>query len=142
MKTCRLIVAMRLALFPLIFNLSFAQELEVDTDESPSRKSESEVNNSETPIDSSLNVQNFEEDTEEPHPNHLLLGEERYEIVGEVDEQDTQEFSLDVKKNISQSVDSSPSVQNDSNTENDEEELEDEEFSELIISEVYYDGSD
>ena len=133
---------MRLALFPLIFNLSFAQELEVDTDESSSRKSESEVNNSETPIDSSLNVQNFEEDTEESHPNPLLLGEERYEIVGEVDEQDTQDFSLDVKKNISQSVDSSPSVQNDSNTENDEEELEDEKISELIISEVYYDGTD
>ena len=50
--------------------------------------------------------------------------------------------SLHAQNDNLQSVDFSPSAQNDNSTQNDNEEIEDEEFSELIISEVYYDGTD
>jgi hypothetical protein len=62
MKTFRLIVATRLALFPLIFNLSFAQKVEIDSDES----------------------EKISFDSSEPHPDPLLLGEGNHEVVGEV----------------------------------------------------------
>ena len=55
MKNFRLVVALRLAIFPLIFNLSFAQELEVITNELLFWMSDNEVKDSEneTPKDSS-----------------------------------------------------------------------------------------
>jgi len=55
MKNFRLVVALRLAIFPLIFNLSFAQELEVITNELLFWMSDNEVKDSEneTPMDSS-----------------------------------------------------------------------------------------
>ena len=95
MKTCRLIVAMQLALFPFIFNLSFAEEVMVDIDESSSRTTLSVANGevkdpgdtpmdssavpqndnntqeNETSMDSTLNTQNDNEDVEEFHPTYV-----------------------------------------------------------------------
>jgi len=90
MKTFRLIVATRLALFPLIFNLSIAQEVEVNTEnfviltQNETNVEEDEPEN-ETQMDSSEQTpQNDEWDTEEPHSTPLLLGEGNHEVVGEV----------------------------------------------------------
>ncbi len=82
MKMLRLIVSIRLASFSLIFNLSIAQELEVNTEnfviltQSETNVEEDEPEN-ETPMDSYVAdaSQNDEWDTEEPHPSPLLLGE-------------------------------------------------------------------
>ena len=82
MKTFRLIVASRLAIFPLVFNFSIAQEAEVNT--------EGFEENEQISIDSS-----------EPHPDPLQtpsksspdrddlwdfqsLGEGKHGVVGEV----------------------------------------------------------
>jgi hypothetical protein len=81
MKTFRLIVATRLALFPLIFNLSFAQEFEVDTENSvisnECEKSTEQIEG-ETLMDSSSQApQNDEGDIQDFYPdsgNSLLSG--------------------------------------------------------------------
>ena len=65
MKNFCLIVSLRLALFPLVFNLSFAQEVEVNSGE----------------IDENLL------DSSEPNPDPLLLGERNHEVVGEVNDE-------------------------------------------------------
>jgi len=67
MKTLRLIVSVRLAFFPLIFNLSIAGELDISPEELLSRTSESEVKDleSNTPMDSSPLVQNDEKNTQD-----------------------------------------------------------------------------
>ena len=62
MKTFRLIVASRLAIFPLVFNFSIAQEAEVNT--------EGFEENEQISIDSS-----------EPHPDPLLLGEGTWNVL-------------------------------------------------------------
>ena len=62
MKMLRLIVSIRLASFSLIFNLSIAQELDVETE----------------------NSEKISTNFSEPHPNPLLLGEGNHEVVGEV----------------------------------------------------------
>ena len=115
MKNFCLIVCLRLALFPLVFNLSFAQELEIDTDELSSRTSDSEVKDLETFMDSSATPQNDEQISPPP------LYQE------------------------GQALDSSALPQNDNDSQDSDdtqdEEL-DEETPELIISEVYYDGKD
>jgi hypothetical protein len=59
-----------LALFPLVFNLSFAQEAGVGIDETE---------------------KNFL-DSSEPHPDPLLLGEGNHEVVGEVNDEKEDEL--------------------------------------------------
>jgi hypothetical protein len=65
MKSFRLIVSLRLALFPLVFNLSFAQEVEVSTDETvilnECEKSTEEI----TPMDSSSQSPQNDESTQD-----------------------------------------------------------------------------
>ena len=118
MKTFRLIVSLRLALFPLIFNLSFAQEDANNNLGSVSmtdRDWNREQNKNE--VEPGLNWdevhQNDEHDAQESHPTPLLIGEGNHEVVGEVDKQDIQDSSLDAQNYNLQPVDSSPSVQND-----------------------------
>jgi hypothetical protein len=70
MKTLRLVVSLRWAVFPIIFNLSFAGELDISPEELLSRTSESEVKDleSNTPMDSSPLVQNDEKNTQDSWP--------------------------------------------------------------------------
>ena len=65
MKTFRLIVAIRLALFPLIFNLSIAQEVEVNTENFEIFWTETVVLESNTSVDSSLRSE-WQEDVDQP----------------------------------------------------------------------------
>jgi hypothetical protein len=68
MKTFRLIVSTRLAFFPLIFNLSFAQEVEVGAENSIISNDDDEFSEdieNNTPMDSSPSVQNDNEDAQE-----------------------------------------------------------------------------
>ena len=67
MKTLRLVVTLWWAIFPIIFNLSIAGELDISPEELPSRMSESEVKDleSNTPMDSLPLVQNDEKNTQD-----------------------------------------------------------------------------
>jgi len=71
MKTLRLIVSIRLAFFPIIFNLTFADEVGVVSEESSSRTSETEVNDPENEIlvDSLRLIQNDEQDIQDSQQN-------------------------------------------------------------------------
>ena len=87
MKSFCLIVSLRLALFPLAFNLSFAQEVEVNSE----------------------GTEQISIDSSEPHPDPLLLGEGNHEVVGEVNDEvveDLQsqedETSVDFPEQVSQ----------------------------------------
>ena len=159
MKTFCLIVSTRLAFFPLIFNLSFAQEVEVGAENS------SEDIESNTPMDSSHSVQNDNEDVQESKIVVPLYERGYGEAEGIFSEEErimgpqlVEQVSLHSEWQTWNQVDSSPSVQKDENIEksnmlmdslansqNDDlpqEDLDEEWKPELVISEVYYDGSD
>ena len=107
MKTLRWIVAMRLTLFPLIFNLSFAQEVEVSPEisvistlnEVNEEKSTEQVE-SNTQMDFSAEPRNDNKDVETtPQPSAApLTGSEISPLTGGVSQSDegvdTQDFSL------------------------------------------------
>ena len=188
MKSFRLIVSLRLALFPLIFNLSLAQELEIspgdmsfwtewngseesyvwddnqDTQDSSAKpQNDNNTQENEAPMDSSAMPQN---DNLEPIDSSVNVAEwEKIEsfwtsdnevknLRWKVDEQDTQDSSLNAQNDegdannnpgsvsmadqdwngeqnenevepglnwVEDAQDSSPSVQNDNDSQDDEE---------------------
>ena len=65
MKSFYLIVSLRLALFPLVFNLSFAQEVEVDSEEIDSSLTEVVIPENDISMDSSL-CSEWEDNVEQP----------------------------------------------------------------------------
>jgi len=141
MKSFRLIVSLRLALFPLIFNLSFAQELEIspENDEqiSPTplyqegQNSQENEEISSSPLDkgdTALAEGIWEEDADN-NPGSVSMTNQDWN--GEQNENE-----------VEPGLNWEETPQNDNDSQDDEELEDGEEVPELIISEVYYDGKD
>ncbi len=151
MKTLRLIVSIRLAFFPIVFNLSFGQEAEVSTNESSFWTSENEVKNLRWEVDEQ-DTQDFslrsewQEDAQQPLSPSDSSPSREQNLESESFSPDRGSGEAEEVDNET-SIDSSPSAENDENIQENEEEPEEDENDEeldpeLIISEVYYDGKD